>query len=546
MTDSGGGPRVTYRTRPAPPPRGAAAAYDGRDGHGVPGLGGWRDLRGWLRSAGDWMRPRRAAVIAGAVALVLVAPLIAGLLIEGTSRPQPGGLGSDGRLALAVFVVAVWAWAFTKLDDTYIALGAATALVGARVIRSDELFGTLGDDTIWLLVGAFVIASAVSASGLAARWAAWMISGATTPRQLVHLVTAVLVATTYAVPATSGRAALTVPVFLAVAHALQGSAAAGALPRDSADRLVKALSLVFPTVILLSAVGSLVGAGAHLVTSRVVATATGQGFTFAGWLMLGLPLAVVNCHLAAELVLRLFTRPDDRRSRLRITVADVGRHVETPVSGPLTVREGRAALLVVVMVVLWCTAELHGVHPAIVAVAGALVATSPRYGAVTLKTSLRTVPWSLLLFMAATLALGDALLTSGAAAWLAHSVFAAFGVESVGAFLVAVVVISAAAHLLIQSRSARSAVLVPIVVATAPAMGVAPAAAAFASTAAAGFCHTLPSSAKPVAMFAAIEGVPTYAPPDLRRLSMWLGPMTALLVIVFAVAVWPALGLPLT
>ena len=79
--------------------------------------------------------------------------------------------------------------------------------------------------------------------------------------------------------------------------------------------------------------------------------------------------------------------------------------------------------------------------------------------------------------------------------------------------------------------------------ALAPAVGVNPAAAAFASTAAAGFCHTLPSSAKPVAMFSDIEGMETFSPDDLRRLSLLLGPLMVVLVMACSAWLWPLLGL---
>ncbi|MGR6902795.1 SLC13 family permease, partial [Glutamicibacter sp. BSL13] len=100
-------------------------------------------------------------------------------------------------------------------------------------------------------------------------------------------------------------------------------------------------------------------------------------------------------------------------------------------------------------------------------------------------------------------------------------------------------------HLVIQSRSARSAVLIPLVISLAPGLGVNAVAIAFASTAAAGFCHTLTSSAKPVNLFSDIEDVPTYTPAHLLRLSAVLGPLMVLLVVVFAFWVWPAMGLPL-
>ncbi|HEX8498353.1 MAG TPA: SLC13 family permease, partial [Actinomycetales bacterium] len=456
-------------------------------------------------------------------------------LVLGVLPGSDSSLSGPARTTILVFSAAILAWVFTDVDDTYVALGAATALVLAGVLSTDELFATLGDDTVWLLLAAFVIAAGVTSSGLATRAAAWIIAGASTPHQLVHLLTAALVVTTFAVPSTSGRAALALPVLVGLARVLRGH-----------PQLVRALALVFPTVILLSAVGSLLGAGAHLVTSQVVATATGEGFDFAGWLTLGLPLAVVASHLGAELVLLMFTDREQRSVRLSVRPEDFEAGSPTPVTGPFTVAESRASLLLAAVVLLWCTESLHGVHPAIVALGGALVATSPRYGATSLKAALATVPWSLLLFMAATLALGTALTSSGAAQWLAQGLFGGLVEGSATVFIVVVVLISTAAHLVVQSRSARSSVLVPIVVALSPAVGVDPAAAAFASTAAAGFCHTMPSSAKPVAIFAKVEGVETYTPADLLRLSVVLAPLSAALVLLFSFAVWPVLGMPLT
>ncbi|MFE2279870.1 SLC13 family permease [Streptomyces sp. NPDC059454] len=468
------------------------------------------------------LNPRLAATLC--VALSLCAPLA----VPGTFP----GLGGDARLTLAVFALATCAWVGTPIDDTYIALGAGLALTVTGVISSDTLFGTLGDSTVWLLICAFVLAAAVSRTGLAGRAAAFLVSGARTVRQLTHLTTAALVVTAFAVPATSGRAALALPVFLAFAKALADR-----------KRLVVMLALLFPTVILLSAVATLIGAGAHLITVSVLWEAAGERIGFTEWLLLGLPLAVVSSHLAAEAVLLTTTRRADREGRVRITAEEIQRHSDRPVTGPWTQAEKRCALLLATVVTLWCSEPLHRVSPAMVALIGAVVAASPALGTVRLKDALKTVPWSLLLFMAATMATGVALVESGAAKWLVGGLPA--GITPV-MFLAVVIAVSTAAHLILQSRSARSSVLVPLVVAAAVGAGVNPVAAALASTAAAGFCHTLPASAKPVTLFAEIPGTPTYTPRDLLRLSAVLAPLTAALVLLFAVAVWPLLGVPVT
>ncbi|MET9966442.1 SLC13 family permease [Streptomyces sp. NPDC006356] len=442
------------------------------------------------------------------------------------------GIDGNARFTLAVFVLATCAWIGTSIDDTYIALGAALALTVTGVISNDTLFGTLGDSTVWLLICAFVLAAAVTRTGLAGRAAVFLVSGARTVRQLVHLTTAALVVTAFAVPATSGRAALALPVFLALAKVLADR-----------KRLVVMLALLFPTVILLSAVATLIGAGAHLITVSVLFEATGQHIGFTEWLLLGLPLAVTSSHLAAELVLWTTTRREDRRGPVHITPEQIQEHSEQPVTGPWASAEKRCALLLATVVVLWCSEPLHHLSPAIVALIGAVVASSPALGTVRLKDALKTVPWSLLLFMAATMAMGVALADSGAAKWLVSGLPTN---EPPIVFLVIVVVISTAAHLVLQSRSARSSVLVPLVVAASVGVGVNPVAAALASTAAAGFCHTLPASAKPVTLFSQIPGTPTYTPRDLLRLSAFLAPLTAALVLLFAVVVWPLLGVSVT
>ncbi|WP_432077909.1 SLC13 family permease [Streptomyces sp. YPW6] len=462
------------------------------------------------------------------VGLCAVLGLCALLAVPGATP----GLGADGRLSLAVFALATAAWIATPMDDAYIALGAGLALTVTGVISSETLFATLGDETVWLLICAFVLAAAVTRTGLAGRAAVFLVGGARTVRQLVHLTTAGLVVTAFAVPATSGRAALALPVFLALAAALR-----------ERGRLVVMLALLFPTVILLSAVATLIGAGAHLITVGVLWEQTGVRLGFVPWLVLGLPLAVVSSHLAAELVLLTTTRRADRKGPVTITAGQIQEHSGTAVEGPFTLAESRCLLLLATVVLLWCSEPLHGVSPAVVALIGALVATSPALGTVRFKDGLRSVPWPLLLFMAATMAMGVALSDSGAAGWLV-------GWIPLGAstppwlFLAGVVVVSTAAHLALQSRSARSSVLVPLVVAAAVGAGVNPVTAALASTAAAGFCHTLPSSAKPVALFADVPGTPTYTPRDLLRLSALLAPLTAALVLAFALVVWPLLGVP--
>lgn len=489
--------------------------------------------------------PRSLSVdIAFSHLFAIIAALVVGGLVTwwiniAVHEPFAGGsseLTPSAAATLSVFAIAVWFWIFTSIDDTYVALGAAVLLVALGVLPEDTLFDSLGDDTVWLLLGAFVIAAGITTSGLATRIAAFIIAGAHSTRQLMHLSSAALVATAFAVPSTSGRAALAMPVFMALASVLKGR-----------KRVVLALALLFPSVILLSAVASYLGAGAHLITSQILTSGGYMTFSFANWMQFGLPLAVVASVICVELILFLFTSREDRRGTLSLTVEDLQAHTELPITGKLTMAQTKASWLVLAVVVLWCSEPLHQIHPAVVALAGGLAMSSTTLGVVKLSKALKSVPWSLLIFMAATLAMGSALVSSGAAGWATAGILAPIRDSGQWAgilFLVIIVLISTAAHLIIQSRSARSAVLIPLVVAMAPEVGVSAVAAAFASTAAAGFCHTMSSSAKPMALFSVIDDKPTYSGQDLLRLAAWLAPISAALVLLFSFVIWPLQGMP--
>lgn len=477
--------------------------------------------------------PDRHSGSGWALAITLVALAVLGvlalILLDEPTAPGalPNVIPGWTRLAtLLVFLAALIGWIHRRWDDTFVSLAAAAAMVAIGSLDAHALFGTLGAEPMWLLLAAFILAAGISRTGLPTRLAIVVVGRARSPRHLVHLITAGIEVTAVLVPSTGGRAALVVPVYVALATAFA-----------ERERLVRALAVLFPTVVLLSAIATLVGAGAHLITAQVLATTAGTSISFGQWLLWGVPFAVVSSHLAAELVLLLFTRRQDRTTPLRVDSAELREQTQVP--DVLQREEIRAGALLAVVVALWSTESLHGLPPALVAVGAALLITAPRFGTVRLDTAIAEVPWSLLLFMAATSAMGIALTSSGAAGWLAGYVLHGSG----PGLLITVIVLSIAAHLVIQSRSARSSVLIPLVVPAALTAGLNPVALAFASTAAAGFCHTLPASSKPVAMFARIEGVATYEDRDLLKLSALLGPLLAVLVLLFSTAVWPYLGL---
>lgn len=430
------------------------------------------------------------------------------------------------RVSLIVFGLAILGWTALRLPAMPVALAASLALVLFKVVPESVLYQSLGHELIWLLIAAFIIAAALRRSGVAERLILSALARVGSVGHLFYATALVISLTAFVIPSTSGRAALLLPIFLALSNTIDN------------NRITRALALLFPSVILLTACASIIGAGAHLIAIDLLRQSGLAPIGFLHWIVLGAPFAVLSAGFATLLILNLFLNPDERSRKLDLP---------SPDRGPLTDRERFVVTVMVFTVGLWATEALHGISLAIVGLVGALAATWTRFSGVTMKEAVKDTEWNLLIFLAATFVLGAALVESGAATFIAENAIAAISewVTLTPLTLVGFAAIaSMLAHLVVTSRTARVLVLVPAIAIPLSAFGVNPAALIFLVTIGSGFCQTLAVSAKPVALYRTLD-CPTYDERDLLRLSLWLMPFMMGLLMLFSFFVWPILGLPL-
>ncbi|WP_326535808.1 SLC13 family permease [Pseudorhodoferax sp.] len=434
------------------------------------------------------------------------------------------GAGWPAQAALLVFVAALLGWSLLRLDDLPLALLAGLALVAAGAVPASALYASLGSELVWLMLGASVLAAVLQASGLAERCALRAVAGAGSVAALFHRLNLAIGATAFLVPSTSARAALLLPVFLVLARAL------------GTPRLVRALALLFPTSILLSAGASLLGAGAHLVAVEFIARETGQTIGFLRWAVLGLPLALLASSAATAAILRLFLDRGERRQAPGLPRAS---------SAPLTPPQRGVAAVALATLALWCAGPWLGLQATPVALAGALAATWPALTGVRLAQALQRVEWGLLLFLAATTLMGRALLDTGAATLLAQAALRALPLATTPAWALLLVAAATAVllHLAVPSRTARAVLLLPSVALPFAAAGADLALLAFVCVQGTGFCQSFVVSAKPLAVYARAGEQPAFTPADLLRLAAVLGPAMVAWLALCALWIWPALGM---
>jgi solute carrier family 13 (sodium-dependent dicarboxylate transporter), member 2/3/5 len=449
--------------------------------------------------------------------LLLIGLAVASLLI-------PGSMAMPARITLAVFAVAIAGWTVLKLPETPVALVAALTLIASGVTHEEKLFASLGDELIWLLIGAFLIGAVLTASGVAQRLALRAIHGAGSTSALVYRLTAVIIATAFVVPSTSARASLLLPVFMALVATFNN------------PRMTRALALLFPTVVLLSAAASLLGAGAHLVAVDFLVKLGFPRIDFVQWMLIAAPFAVLSSYVAVFVILRMFLTADERRTVVQLPESKLE---------PLSATQGNVIWIAVGTVALWMTQPLHGISAAVIALCGALVATIAPLTGVSMKDALKKVEWNLIVFLAATLVIGAALLDSGAARALSAALLEGLprsvaGNENLLVAFVAIVALMS--HVLITSRSARAIVLLPaLALPVSQLAALNPAALVLLCVIASGFCQTFAVSAKPVALFAKLDEKP-FSDADLLRLSLALIVPMMVLLLIFVWVIWPLQG----
>jgi di/tricarboxylate transporter len=112
---------------------------------------------------------------------------LAGLAAGGAIQFAPlAGLAPEGRRGLACTVVAVVWWAARVMPAGYTALGLLVALTVLQVAPAAVVFGMFTSPLLYLVVGGYLLAAAVTSSGLGRRIAyAWLGRWVTGYRSLI-------------------------------------------------------------------------------------------------------------------------------------------------------------------------------------------------------------------------------------------------------------------------------------------------------------------------------------------------------------------------
>lgn len=381
------------------------------------------------------------------------------------------------RTGLTVFVLVAALWFTQALDLTITAILVPLVCAVAGVFTVGEAVASFAHPVIFLFLGGFALAAALSRHGLDRLLAAWVLRLAGGRLSRAVLLQFALTAVLSMWISNTAAAAMMLPLALG-------------LLRSAAER---PSARTYAFVLLGLAYSASIGGIGTLVGSPPNAIAAAQaGITFVGWLGIGMPMVALLLPLMVGL-LWLLLRPD--------LTGDV-----QPPEVSVEWTRGRVAALVIFALTVtgWMASTPLSAALGVTADFDALVALAAIVAlGVTRTVEWRDVEeatnWGVLLMFGGGLTLSQMMGATGASAFLAAEVITL--VE--GAPVVALVAVATAfvvALTSLVSNTASAALLVPIFVGVASELGLAPTALAAAIAIGASCAFALPIATPPNAI----------------------------------------------
>ncbi|MDU2066159.1 MAG: DASS family sodium-coupled anion symporter [Sporomusaceae bacterium] len=345
--------------------------------------------------------------------------------------PNPGGgLSTAGQRVLAVLLFAVIMWISEAVSYPVSAIGIIAFLiifVGFAPAKGVEgaLLGTgkaiplaLSGfiNTGWVLVAAgLFMAACILHTGLEKRIALTIIKMVGTKTNSIFagmiLVTLIL---TFLIPSITARAATLTPIAMGLIAAFK---------LDKKSQFARQLLVCIAIGTSISGIGVLSGGAPNAVASGFLSKSLNSPVSWGQWFMWAEPFCIAMSIAFYFIITRMtkfeFKEVPGGKETVDKAIAELG---------PMSKLERKISVIFALTIVGWATESFHHIDANTVAIFSVLLMLSPYSGVATFKDVVNKVDWGTILLFGAGISLGEMLLSSGAAIWLAKSSLGALGV----------------------------------------------------------------------------------------------------------------------
>jgi di/tricarboxylate transporter len=368
------------------------------------------------------------------------------------------GLSQQGRACLSLTLMTVIFWAFQIAQAGYISGLLLGLMVICKVADPATVFSAWTGTTMYLIIGAYLIASAVKHSGLGERIAYWFILHVMRSyRSVIIAIFAMTFILSILIPHPWPRAFLIMSVMGEVIK----NAKIGNRDATHIGYAVFAASVPVSAIFLTG----------DSTINPLVAQYAGVHVGWFDWLrLMGVPGIVASVLICAAFL--LVFRPGEK-----ITIDKESARIRLTGMGKLNTKEILVLGWLSVAIVLWATDSLHGIDIGWVTLIVAMLMAMPIAGGLLTPQTWSEVPVQVLVFITAAIAIGRVGGATGMNQWIAATLLPS--AVPGNPLLLAVMIggIAVILHMLLGSVIAVMGVAIPAILAYTLPMGINPLAA---------------------------------------------------------------------
>lgn len=382
--------------------------------------------------------------------------LILGVLIAVVINLLPlNGLSPEGKMCFALTLMTVVFWAFQIAQSGYVSGIFLALLIILKVAPVDKVFYSWAGPTMYLVIGAYLIASAVKNSGLGERIAyAFILKFVSSYKSIIISIFALTFILSILIPHPWPRAFLIMSVMAVVIKSTK-------MPKEDA------IKIGF-TVFASSVPVSLIFLTGDSVINPLAVEASNMPVSWLGWFkIMGIP-SIVSSILTCVLILILFKPASEivvNKDEIRDKLSSLGK---------LTGKEIRTIIWLCIAVVLWMTDSIHGINIGWITLIIAMFMSMPLVGEVLTPKNWGEVPMHVLLFLTAAMAIGKVGGITGMNTWIAKTILPSVVPSNIFILAAFIAVASIIIHMLLGSVIAVMGVAIPALLVFTEALGISP------------------------------------------------------------------------
>lgn len=392
-------------------------------------------------------------------AIILALAVLIGIVWVAPDAP---GLSAAGKKSLAIAVFAIIIWITQALDDALSGIVIVFLLAGMGATKLDGAFAGYSNTSLWLIVIGFIMAGCMEKSGLSKRIALFMINAAGGSAVKIYwAVAAVIAITTFLVPSITARTLLMLPIILGIGDAFKAE--------RGKSNIIKALLFIVAMSGTMMSCGVLTGHVGNPATAGLIEAATKKAVTWSEWFRIGAFPAFSMAFLSIFLMKWLW--PPEIK-----TVADAQTYVKNELAaiGKFSAKEQYTLIVFIITLLLWATDSIHKVNVAIVGLLAVALLIWPSIGVMPWKEAQQKVPWNVFILYGAGLSMGVAMVTSGAAKWLAGTLLGPITGFSIAMQIIILIWIITILQVFFTGGGPKTTALTPIMLAHAVTIGADP------------------------------------------------------------------------